>query len=141
MTVLRVTLGLPPGHLAINKRNKIAHTKDGPRIVKAKRYAKGQADAYLDVRQAAILAGWRIPRAACALVRTHWPTDEGDVDACCKAVLDALQAGRVVENDRHLAPVVLDHVHDDPDPRIEIVVATTLAELLPLLGWELPISA
>lgn len=137
MAVLRVTLNIPPGHLAINSRNTISGAEiEGSRIVKTKRYRKAQAQAYLQVRQAVILQRWRIPARAAVLVVTHWGTELGDVDACEKAVLDALQAGRVVENDLHLAPVVLDYQHSSPDPRIEVIVATSIAELVPLLGWD-----
>jgi Holliday junction resolvase RusA-like endonuclease len=65
-------------------------------------------------------------------VRTHWhrlrrkgPAKGqplGDVDATCKAVLDALQEAGVLYNDAQVYRVTLVNIYDRENPRIEVLL-------------------
>lgn len=65
-------------------------------------------------------------------VRTHWPRLRrtgpaagqpfGDVDATCKAVLDALQRAGVLADDAQVHRVTLVNLYDRENPRIEVLL-------------------
>lgn len=58
------------------------------------------------------------------IIDVYWADERGgDVDACCKCVLDALQAGRAVVNDKCFATMVANRRIDKARPRIEVRIA------------------
>ena len=93
MTALDITVPVPPGEVAVNRR----YCKSG---VLARRWRAGRDEIVMHLRQA-----WRKEPIAGPVrveLHAHWPTAAGDVDSPVKAVLDALQHAGVVVNDRQI---------------------------------------
>lgn len=93
MTALDITIPVPPGEVAINRR----YAKD---FRLAKRWRAGRDEIVLRLRQA-----WRsapIDGPVRVEVHAHWPTARGDIDAPLKAALDALEHAGVIINDQQV---------------------------------------
>ena len=126
MARLCITLDIPPGDLAINRRlvpQHNRHRQPTGRLILRKSYRAALEEAALVVRQACIRNAWPIATSnVCVTVVTHWRTARGDAEATTKAVCDALEQGGCVANDKLCKPLVIDAVHGDKRPRIEITV-------------------
>ncbi len=114
---LEVEVAIPPGDLAINRAwrrtptgmVKSAVYKESRRLLADElRLAHGDRPTY---------AGW-----VKVEILEWWPTKEGDVDAPVKGVLDALQAARVIEDDKRVQRVTAEKFWDPDNPRLEIRV-------------------
>lgn len=123
----------PVGHVTVNERATLLKRKRGQRVTwevgKGERYRGGLDEMTLAFRQQ-----WRgIPMVGPVLVhvRTYFPRVHrkgaaegeafGDVDACIKAALDALN-GSVLEDDSQVVTVIASKHHDAKRPRIEVEV-------------------
>ena len=70
---------------------------------------------------------WRTIEGRCTVTAmSFWKTEAGDVDGNSKAILDCLQQGGAVVNDRQIKPVTYDRAKDSGRPRVEI----TLTEIV-----------
>ncbi len=126
--ILRFTIPIPPGLLAINRKYEPqSRSREGKRWTEIgirKEWAAAFDEAVMHVRQAVVANRWRArERHVEVTIVSHWPTNDGDCDATCKAVLDILQAANVVVNDRLCRPVHLDDTHEVFRPgEISVVV-------------------
>lgn len=127
MARLHFTIPVPPGLLALNRKHE-RHTfiRDGVTlrtIGNTKSFEAAFDEAVLAVRQAVVLQGWTEREGPVSVgIVAHWPERKGDIDAPVKAVLDALQAGGVVTNDRLCIGVKLQRAWRADYPRIDVVV-------------------
>lgn len=128
---LRITIPIPPGLLALNRKHEpharryIADRETQVRttIGNSKSWQAAFDEAVLHVRQAAVINGWKTRESLVRVsILAMWPQEKGDIDAPCKAVLDALEAGGVVTNDRLCVPVTLDRVWLAPPGEIVVTV-------------------
>jgi Holliday junction resolvase RusA-like endonuclease len=106
---MKVEIGINPGDVSINRRM-VPEWRGGKptgRLVLNSEYRSGVDSMSLQVRQACIKQGWKTSKRTCrAYIFTRWPGPEGDRDSVCKAVLDALQHGTVVVNDKQVIPTL-----------------------------------
>ena len=97
------------------------------RLVDSPEYRNGLRMMAWQVRSQMNEHGWKQIAARCSVSAiTYWPTEAGDVDATSKAILDCLQAGGAIVNDKQVRPLTLDRAKDKARPRVEI----TLTELV-----------
>lgn len=62
------------------------------------------------------------------IIDVFWADERGgDVDSCCKCVLDALQHGKAVANDKCFTTMVANRRIDKSAPRIEVTVMEQVA--------------
>lgn len=124
MKTMRINLAVNPGDVSVNRRFAPQFDRGKPtgRIILSSTY-RSEVDALaMQVRQACIKQGWKTSKKAChARIFTRWPGPNGDRDACCKAVLDALEKGSAVVNDRQVIPT-LDAAWNCKDAGIEVVL-------------------
>ncbi len=113
---LEVSVAIPPGDLAINQAWR--KTPDG--MVKSAVYKDSRdllRDEFRLVYDGDTYAGW-----VDVEIVEYWPDDKGDVDAPIKGVLDALQAARVIEDDKRVRRVAATKFWDPDNPRLEVKV-------------------
>lgn len=124
MTTLRIRLEVEPGDVAVNQRLIPQYDRSGKptgRLVKSSRYRSGLGYMALQVRQAVARHGWRQRKGQVRVeIVTHWPGKDGDCDATCKAVVDALADGLAVVNDRQCRPILLDCDHNNRTGSIDV---------------------
>jgi Holliday junction resolvase RusA-like endonuclease len=128
VATLRITIPIPPGELAINRKYEphVRRRRDGREyaaIGNTDRFSAAFDEAVLHVRQAVASEAWRTrDRHVSVSIVSMWPSSKGDVDAPCKAVLDSLEAGGVVTDDRLCLPVTLDRIYLAPPGEIVVTV-------------------
>lgn len=119
------TLLVSPGDVSNNARlipQKVRGRFTG-RLVDATPYRDGLASMAFQVRSTRNRNRWPTLSGRCSVsATTYWKTEAGDVDATSKAILDALQQGGAIVNDKQVRPLHLDRGTDKARPRIEITV-------------------
>jgi Holliday junction resolvase RusA-like endonuclease len=106
---MRVDLEVDPGEVSVNRRLVPQYQGGKPtgRLILSSSFRSEVAALALQVRQACIKQGWRTSKKTCrAYIFTRWPGPNGDRDAVCKAILDALQEGSAVVNDKQVIPTL-----------------------------------
>ncbi len=128
MATLRITIPISPGLLAINRKHEphVRRRRDGQEyaaIGNTDRFSAAFDEAVLHVRQAVVREGWKTRESLVNVtILAMWPHEKGDIDACAKAVCDALEAGGVVTNDRLVASATLTRVWLAPPGEIVVTV-------------------
>ncbi len=112
---LEVSVAIPPGDLAVNQAWR--KTPDG--MAKSAVY-KESRDLLRDEFRL-VHDGMCTDWVAVEIVE-YWPEDKGDVDAPIKGVLDAMQAARVVLDDKQVQIVTAAKRVDADNPRILVRV-------------------
>ncbi len=110
-----VEVAIPPGDLAVNR----AWRKTPEGMMKSAVYKETRNLLRDEIRLAyeGTWVGWvRVE------IVEYWPEDKGDVDAPIKGVLDALQAARVIEDDKRVQKVTAEKFWDPDNPRIVVKV-------------------
>lgn len=126
--LLRFTLPIPPGKLAINRRYEpqVRRRRDGSTHLTVGTTGSSEAafdEAVFCVRQAVASQAWKTRESFVDVtIVSMWPEEKGDLDSPCKMVLDALQAGGVVINDRLVASATLMRVWLAPPGEIVVTV-------------------
>lgn len=125
---MKIDLAVDPGDVSVNRRFVPQFDRGKPtgRIILSSAYRSEVAAMALQVRQACIKRGWKTSKRTCTVtIVTRWPGPNGDRDSTCKAVLDALQEGGAVVNDRQLIPT-LDAQWNCRNPGIELEITEVL---------------
>lgn len=113
---MRFVLQVAPSSCSINPR----HHAEGPN---RKRYQKAVDDMALMIMSERHLQRWPTFGGRLSVIMTTYVQDNRgvDVDACIKAVLDALQRGKAIANDRNVECLIANRKVDG-NPRIEVSV-------------------
>lgn len=123
--IYRFVIEVSPGDVSNNSRlipQQLRGRYTG-RLVDSTEYRNGLASMVMQVRSQRNRNRWPTITGRCSVSAvTYWKTESGDVDATSKAILDALQQGGMVANDKQVRPVHLDRGTDKARPRIEITV-------------------
>jgi Holliday junction resolvase RusA-like endonuclease len=122
---MKIRLNINPGDISINRRM-IPEWRNGKptgRLVLNSSYRAGVDSMSLQVRQACLKQRWKTSKKTCQVrIMTRWPGPEGDRDSTCKAVLDALQHGTAVVNDKQCIPGPLDATWLSRDPGVDVEI-------------------
>lgn len=114
-----------PGDVSNNSRlipQKLRGRYTG-RLVDSTEYRNGLASMAMQVRSQRNRNRWPTITGPCSVSAvTYWPTESGDVEATSKAILDCLQQGGAVANDRQIRPATFDRAKDKANPRVEITL-------------------
>lgn len=126
MATITITLPIEPGRLASNKRLVPQYDRSRRptgRLINSDTYRAALYEASLAVRQACILAGWRMRTTPVVVdVTTYCGKRRLDRDSTCKGAQDALAAGLAIENDDMVNDGRVRRVLNDPNPRIVVTV-------------------
>lgn len=122
---MRITLAINPGDLAVNGRlvprydPKTKHVTG--RLVLSPKFRDALNVATVMVRQAKVKQGWTTSKKMLRVsIFTRWPGPDGDTDAVCKGVIDSLQEGLIVVNDKQCRPITLDAAWNCKEPGIDV---------------------
>lgn len=125
-----IEIDVDPGDVSINRRLVPQHDRKGRptgRLVKNRHYRSELERMGLIVRQACLRAGWRTTKRRVSVhVFTRWGGPLGDCDATAKAVVDSLQIGGVVANDKQCRPITLDCCWSSKQRGITVTVEEVL---------------
>lgn len=122
---MRFVLSVRPGDISNNSRLVPILDRRGrfQRLGDSREYRAGLGSMALQIRSQRNAKGWPTLTGRCMVTAiSYWPTWQGDVDANSKAILDCLQQGGAVENDRQIKPATFDRETDPKNPRVEITL-------------------
>lgn len=124
MATITITLPIEPGRLAINRKSALRYGKGNKKVIgNSDGYTAAVDEATLHVRQAVVRERWRTRGMPVhVLIHAYWPSARGDLDAVAKGVLDSLQHGLAVTDDKLVSECLLRRSWSCSRPRIEVTV-------------------
>ncbi len=115
MSDLDITIGMPPGLVAINRR----YTKN----FKLDKSWKAARDELVLMFAQEWMGKPALTGDVGVAIFETWPTHAGDIDSPIKAVLDALQHAEVYKDDKQVVDLTVSKKHNGP-AELRVVVWT-----------------